>query len=453
MTNFVMRRLVMLLAMVPLLLLPAVAGAAGDQAPKIESFTLDNGLEVVVIPDRRAPVVTHMVWYKAGAADEPWGKSGIAHFLEHLMFKGTSNTPEREFSRAVAAIGGQENAFTSYDYTAYYQKVTPDALGRVMAYEADRMANLVLSDEQVLPERDVILEERRQRISNRPIARLSEAMNAALYQNHPYGIPVIGWEHEMAQLSREDALEFYQRFYTPNNAVLVVAGDVDARDVLALARDTYGKVERRAEAPPRVRPMEPEPDSPRRVSYSDVRVTSPSFYRIYLVPSYRLAEGKDAEALEILSNILGGASGSRLRKELVIDEQVVESASAGYMGGAYDHGEFSVRASLFAGGDPQAVEARIDGIINRILTDGVTAQEVEAAQESLIRSTMYERDSQTTMARLYGSVLTTGGTIEDIVQWPERIRSVTVEDVNAAARKWLEPRRSVTGLLLPREGS
>ena len=241
------------LAVVLVLIAPAAAEAPRDPA-EVENFLLDNGMEVVVIPDHRAPIVTHMVWYKVGSADEPPGKSGIAHFFEHLMFKGTKAHKAGEFGAKIAEIGGSENAFTSYDYTAYFQTVTPDALETMMAFEADRMRNLILTDDVIGPERDVILEERRSRIENSPDALLSEEVDATLYQNHPYRMPVIGWMHEMENLNRTDAVAFYDRYYAPNNAVLVVAGDVDAETVRKLAEKTYGKVPRGPDLPPRVRP-------------------------------------------------------------------------------------------------------------------------------------------------------------------------------------------------------
>ena len=223
----------------------AAALAAPAQAgigPQITNFTLSNGLEVVVIPDHRTPVVTHMLWYKVGSADETPGKSGLAHFLEHLMFKGTAKNPAGRFSQVVATIGGQENAFTAADYTGYFQRVPRDKLQDMMEFEADRMTGLALTDEVVRPELNVVLEEQNMRVANNPAARLGEQMDAALYLNHPYGRPVIGWRHEIEQLNRDGALEFYRRFYTPNNAILVVAGDVTPEEVRTLAQETYGKV-------------------------------------------------------------------------------------------------------------------------------------------------------------------------------------------------------------------
>src|SRR5690349_21432931 len=250
------------------------------------SFTLPNGMQVVVIQDHRTPVVTQMIWYKVGSADETPGRSGLAHFLEHLMFKGTDKHPVGEFSQTVLKIGGNENAFTSVDYTGYFQRVPRDQLGKMMEFEADRMTGLVLKDENVLPERDVVLEEYNMRIANNPEARLSEQIMAALYLNHPYGRPIIGWHHEIERLDREDALAFYRRFYAPNNAILVIAGDVEVKDIRPLVERNFGAIPAQPAIPARrVRPQEPEPAAPRTVTLSDPRVEQPAMRRTYLAPS------------------------------------------------------------------------------------------------------------------------------------------------------------------------
>src|SRR5690606_30429757 len=233
---------------------PPVSEQEKADGAQVARFMLDNGLEIIVIPDRRAPVVTQMVWYKVGSADEKPGKSGIAHFFEHLMFKGTTNHGPGEFSARIAEVGGRENAFTSYDYTAYYQQIAPTELRAMMEFEADRMTNLVLTDEVIGPERDVIIEERNSRVENDPSALLGEEVNATLYQNHPYRIPVIGWMHEIAQLNRADAIDFYRRYYAPNNAVLVVAGDVDPADVRQMAQEIYGVIPQGPQLAARERP-------------------------------------------------------------------------------------------------------------------------------------------------------------------------------------------------------
>src|ERR1700756_3354630 len=234
------------------------------------SFTLQNGLQVLIIQDHRTPVVTQMIWYKVGSSDETPGKSGLAHFLEHLMFKGTAKHPVGEFSQTVLRIGGNENAFTSVDYTGYFQRVPSEELARMMEFEADRMTGLILKDENVLPERDVVLEEFNMRVANNPEARLTEQIMAALYLNHPYGRPVIGWRQEIEKLDREDALAFYKRFYAPNNAILIIAGDVEANEVRPMVEKSFGPVAPQPAIPPkRICPQEPEPAAPRTVTLSD----------------------------------------------------------------------------------------------------------------------------------------------------------------------------------------
>ena len=423
--------------------------ASAEEAPGISSFTLDNGLEVVVIPDRRAPVVTHMIWYKVGSADDLPGKSGVAHFLEHLMFKGTEKHAAGEFSARIAEIGGEENAFTSTDYTAYFQQVAPEALPMVMEFESDRMRGLILTDEVVAPERDVIIEERRSRVDNNPGAVLAEEIEATLYQHHPYRIPVIGWMHEIKELDRSDAIAFYDRYYAPNNAVLVVAGDVEADEVRTLAEATYGNVEAGPALPPRVRQSEPEQNTSRTVTMSDPRVSVPSLQKSWVVPSYRNASEGEAEALDLLGEILGGGIRSRLYQQLVVKSGIAASAGAHYRGSALDHGGFTVYGAPRGETTLEEIERAVDAEIEKIIADGVTEDELERAKNRFLRSLIFARDSQAGMARIYGSMLTTGGTIADIEAWPDRIKAVTAEQVKAAAARHLDQRRSVTGYLLP----
>src|SRR5438105_15619592 len=291
------------------------------------SFTLDNGLQVLVIPDHRTPVVTQMIWYKVGSADETPGKSGLAHFLEHLMFKGTTKHPAGEFSDTVRRVGGNENAFTSVDYTGYFQRVPREQLAAMMEFEADRMTGLILKDENVLPERDVVLEEFNMRVANNPDARLSEQIMAALYLNHPYGRPVIGWRQEIEKLDREDALAFYRRFYAPNNAILVIAGDTDAKEVRPLVEQTFGKIAPQPSIPARrVRPQEPEQVAPRTVTLADPRVEQTSVRRYYLVPSSTTAASGESPALDVLAQLMGTGSNSYLYRALMIDRPLEDSA-------------------------------------------------------------------------------------------------------------------------------
>ncbi|MCP1198504.1 pitrilysin family protein [Notoacmeibacter sp. MSK16QG-6] len=426
------------------------ANTAYDEVPNVSHFTLDNGLEIVVVPDRRAPVVTHMLWYKIGSADEAPGKSGIAHFFEHLMFKGTKKHPAGAFSQAVAEIGGEENAFTSYDYTAYYQQIPPSALKEMMAFEADRMVNLVLTDAVIGPERAVILEERNSRVENSPSALLREEHSATLWQNSPYGIPVIGWKHEMEQLNREDAIDFYTRYYAPNNAVLVVTGDVTAENVRAMAEDTYGKVPRGPKLPPRARPQEPEQNTARSVTLRDERVSVPSFYSEWITPSYHTARDQaETAALEMLAEVLGGGVRSRLYERLVVDDSIAQSVGASYDASAWDDGSFTVWGSPRGSGDIDIMQRAIREEIDRIAKDGVSDDELTKAKNRSIKSLIFARDSQATMARIYGSLLATGGKVEDVNEWAGHIRAVTSDQVKAAATRWLDEDRATTAYLLP----
>ncbi|HEY8268367.1 MAG TPA: pitrilysin family protein [Xanthobacteraceae bacterium] len=421
---------------------------ASTAGPDITRFVLGNGLEVVVIPDRRAPVVTHMIWYRVGSADEEQGKSGIAHFLEHLMFKGTAKNPGGKFSQVVAAIGGQENAFTGPDYTAYFQRVAREHLGTLMEFEADRMTGLVLTDANVLPEREVVLEERRSRTDNDPRAQLSEAAQAALYVNHPYGRPVIGWEHEIRQLNREDALAFYRRHYAPNNAVLVISGDIGADEVRALADKTYGKLAKQSQIKPRMRPLEPNPLAHRRVVLADARVAQPSLSRSYLVPSYRTAKPGEGEALEVLSQILGNGSTSRLYRALVVEKGIAANAGAWYQGTAIDATSFGIYASPRPGVSLDDLEKSADAVIAEVATNGVTDEELARTKTRLIADTIYSQDSQAMLARIYGATLMVGLSVDHVKTWPDRIRAVTVEEVRGAAKNYLDLRRAVTGHLI-----
>jgi zinc protease len=417
-----------------------------------ETTTLANGLQVIAISNPRAPIVTHMVWYRAGAADEAPGKSGIAHFLEHLMFKGTKDVPPGEFSKIVARNGGRDNAFTSYDYTGYFQNIARDRLELVMKLEADRMTNLVLTDAEVNPERDVILEERRSTTDNNPGARLREQMQAALYLNSPYQHPVIGWEQEMRGLTTEDALAWYHRFYTPSNATLIVAGDITMAELKPLAEKYYGAIPGRPVAE-RVRPQEPVPQALRRVELKDARVRQTSLSRVYLAPSYSRGETQYADALQILSEIVGGGVTSRLHKALVLDRPLATSAGSYYDPDAYDTSSFGISAGLRPDAKLEDLEAAITAEITRLLEGGVTDDEVERAKRRLRASAVYARDSLQTGARALGEAITTGTGIVQVETWPQRISAVTAAQVTAAARAILRDERAVVGVLLPKPSS
>lgn len=413
-----------------------------------KTFTLKNGMQVVLIENHRAPIVVQMVWYRVGAADEPWGKSGIAHFLEHLMFKSTKTLKSGEFSRIIARNGGQENAFTSQDYTAYFQRVAADRLELMMKHEADRMVNLTLDAKEVLPERDVILEERRSRTDNRPGSLLGETARAAFWENHPYGLPVIGWAHEIAALTREDALDFYKKYYNPANAILIVAGDVTMEKLKPLAEKYYGIIPG-TPLPKRVRPKEPPHHAPKRVTLKDKRVGQPSMSRQYLAPSFSRGKTEYAHALELLSDILGGGTTSRLYRGLVIEQKLAAGAGSWYGGDSYDLTTFGVWGSPRPGVGLDKIEAAIDAELEKILKDGVTEDELARSKERMMASAIFARDNLETGARIIGTALTTGSTIDAVESWPEKIQAVTAAQVAAAARHVLVLRNSITSRLLP----
>ncbi len=429
------------------LLLPAILARpvlAGIFNP--ETFTLGNGMQVVVIESHRAPVVKHMVWYKVGSADEAPGESGIAHLLEHLMFKGTKTVPQGAFSAAIARNGGQENAFTSYDYTAYHQTIAKDRLEMVMRMEADRMTNLQISEEQVAPERMVVLEERRSRVDNNPSSQLSEQVNAALYLNYPYRRPIIGWEHEIRALDVDRILAFYKRYYAPNNAILIIEGDVTVDKIKTLAEKYYGVIPRGPDIQ-RNRTIEPPSRADIRVSLAHERVQQPSWSRTFLAPSYNYGETKHAYALQMLEEILGGGPSSRFYKALVLEQGIAHSAGAYY--GANDIGPstFGFYASPKEGVSFESIEEAINAEVSRLLQDGVTEQEVADVTERVKNKLVFARDNFGTAARVFGQVLATRSSVEDVEAWGDRMAAVTVDDVMSAARLVLDGTYSVTAEL------
>ncbi|MDV7338136.1 pitrilysin family protein [Terasakiella sp. A23] len=420
-----------------------------------QSFTLKNGMQVVLIPNNRVPVVHHMVWYRVGSADEPAGKSGIAHYFEHLMFKGTKTRAPGEFSKIVAKNGGRDNAFTSYDYTGYFQTVAKDRLPLMMELEADRMTNLTLTAEVIEPERQVILEERRQRTDNNPGSQLREQISTVQYMNHPYRIPVIGWEHEIKGLTLNDLNTFYKKWYAPNNAVLVVEGDITLAELRPLAEKYYGVIPA-GEKIERIRPIEPTQHADRRVTKWDERVRQNSIQRSYLAPSYGSAEEGDTSPydLQVLENILGGGSTSRLYRSLVIDQKVADSAGFYYSPSMLDQTTITFWASPKQGVDIAVVEQAILNEIDLLLEKGVTQDEVMRAQKTLVNEAVFARDNLGTAAQVLGSSLAIGVTIDQIESWPDRIKEVNPHSVNTALRAVLKDKYSTTGVLLSKgEGS
>lgn len=436
-------------ALICALMLPAAAMA--QISGKVTDFVLENGMQVVVVEDHRAPVVQHMLWYRAGSADEPKGSSGVAHFLEHLLFKATDKLESGEFSRVVAANGGRDNAFTSYDYTAYFQRVAADRLELMMTMEADRMKNIRLTPENITNERGVIIEERNQRTENNPQALFGEQINAAQYLNHRYGTPIIGWMHEMEELDLEDALSFYELYYSPNNTILIVSGDVTPEEVRALAEEHYGPIPRNPDMPDRLRTEEPRQNAERRVIMRDPRVAQPYVSRSYLVPERDSGAQETAAALTFLAEILGGGTTSFLAEKLQFDSPVTTYSTAWYNGVSLDDTSFRMIIVPSEGVSLEEGEAALDQALADFLEEGVDPEQLERIKLQIRAAEIYAQDNVDGIANRYGRALTSGLTVEDVAAWPAALDAVTAEDIMEAATL-LRREASVTGWLMRPEG-
>lgn len=427
----------------------AAARAAAADAPVFGAVAgkLPNGLTVITLESRRAPVASQMLWYRVGSADEPQGLSGMAHFLEHLMFRGTPSVPSGQFSRRVARTGGSDNAFTSFDYTAYFQQVARESLGTVMAMEADRMAHLLLDPGTIETERGVILEERRQVIDNSPRAKFRERLNASLFVNHPYGRPVIGWEHEIRTIPRAELAAFHDRHYAPDNAILILSGAVSPNEAMDLAAQHYGAIAGQGVAP-RARPKEPPPLGDRRLSLRDARAAEPAVTRAWVAPSFA-TDAQAAYALEIAAHLVGGGPGSRLHAALV-EPGLATGAYGYYSGEAVDATDFALGAAARPGTSTEKLEAALDAALKTLLDDGVTEAEVARSARQMTSGAVFARDSLMGGARVVGAALSTGVALADIEAWPARIRAVTAAQVTAAVRA-VVGQPGVTGWLLPEQ--
>jgi zinc protease len=426
---------------------PALASARLFDA---HMFQLSNGMQVVLIPDHRAPVVTHMLWYRVGSADEPPGKSGLAHFFEHLMFKGTPTHPKNAYARLIERIGGAFNAFTSYDYTAYYATVGSEHLELVMTLEADRMLNLSLSEEQLQVERQVIAEERRLRIDTDPEALLHEQVMATLFLNHRYGIPVIGWLHEIRSWTVDDVVTFYRRWYRPNNAVLVVAGDVTLDRLRALAETYYGGLPA-APTSARQRPVEPPHIAARRVALHDARIRRPLWMRLYLAPAYGTADKPRTPAIEVLAELLGGGPTSLLYRRLVRTLGLATEVSVDYSPAAIDQTTLAIVVVPAPKVSISELEQTVDQEIARLGDGAIDGADLRRVQQKMRAQAIRSRDGTLQAAQMAGAALSTGATLDEIDAWPARIGAVTAADVHAAARAVLRDEASVTGVLMAKE--
>ncbi len=434
----------------------AVAGASAEPTNTPSSFTLDNGMQVVVVPDHRAPVVTHMVWYKVGAADEAPGKSGIAHLFEHVMFKQTKNIGPEEFTSIVQRSGGQLNAFTSWDYTAYFERVHKDQLGKMMELEAERMVNLIINDDPKGPfisERDVVKEERRQRIENNPGALLQEMVLSEFWKGHPYEITVIGLMDEVAALTPQDGLEFYKEYYSPENAILVVAGDVTEEDVRVLAEEHYGPIEPTGEAHSarKWQPVAPLAET-KLITHSDPKVRQPVWSRYYMGTSFK-RDPDTALALEVGLEVLGGGMTSRLYQSLVEDQKLAINIATFAWTTLHDEGPAVIYGTPVEGVTLEALDAAVMTEVEKILAEGFTEAEVVRARNKLAASAIYQQDSQSSMANHYGANLALGFTLEEIASYPDEVRQVTPEQALAAVRAVFGADKNyITSHLLPAEG-
>jgi zinc protease len=430
---------------------PAVSAPApsapSTSAAQTFQFSLPNGMQVLVIPDHRAPVVTQMLWFKVGAVDDPPGISGVAHFFEHMMFRGTKQTPGDLFSQTVAKNGGEDNAFTTHDYTAFYEQIAVDRLKLAMGLEADRMVNLDLSESNVGTERDVVLEERRMRVENNPQALMGEQMEAALHMSHPYGRPVLGWAEEVRRIDKMSAQDFYKHHYAPNNAALIVAGDVTPEQIRVMAQAEFGKVAARP-LQPRSEFSEPPRLTETRMTLVRPDIQVPLFQRIYRVPSYAQASPGQAEGLETLAQVMGGDQTATLYRVLVEEKKLATDAGASYDGYARDAGEFSVYAVPRAGVSLETLEKAVDQVMQTFSASQAKTGDLTRAKTQLIASVTYRRDSQFAMASAYGQALMIGLTVDDVNEWPSRIRAVDAPSVQKAAQR-LFRRNAVTAYLLP----
>lgn len=434
------------------------SGSANAEIPKVfgaKTATLENGMQVVVIENHRAPVVTHMLWYQVGSADEPKGDgvSGAAHFLEHLMFKGSKAIKPGEFSKLIRNIGGNDNAFTSWDYTAFFQTIPSKYLPQVMALEADRMINLSLKDKDIESERDVIIEERRMRTDNDPQALFMEQLRTELYPNTVYAEPIIGWRDEMPLLQRSHVMDYYKTWYTPANAILVVSGDAAFKDVLEQAKKTYGLIPSH-KFPEHIRPRAPDFNSSIRLTLHHNDVRQPILYKAWLVPSF-MEDKQTYFNLEVLTETLSGGAATKLYQTLVVDRKKATSISLSYDGDARGHGALWLYAIPAPTVSMDDLEKEIDIVFREVVGNGIDVDDVEKSKRRMIDRALFARDSVTGPAMVIGQALAIGATLDDVESWPQKIDSVTREDVQTAFDIYLHPvtpkRVPVTGILLPAE--
>lgn len=443
--SLVLASLFSFLSFLALALLPAAGSLAG---PTAQEFRLSNGMKVIVNEDHRAPTVAHMVWYRVGSMDEQNGVTGVAHVLEHMMFKGTKQLKPGEFSERVAKLGGRENAFTSKDYTAYFQQVEKSRLEKVMALEADRMHNLTMDAAEFGKEIRVVMEERRLRTDDQPLSLLNEALNATAWVAHPYRNPIVGWMDDLQNMKASDALDWYRRWYAPNNATLVVSGDVDARQVLALAQKYYGRI------PSKPLPVTRPQQEPVQTGIKRVTVKAPA-ENPYLIMAWKVPKLNDVEkddepfALEVLAAVLDGYDNARLPARLVRTERLANSVDAGYDGMERGPVMFAMSGEPTQGTSLEKLEAALRAEIARVANDGVSEQELRRVKAQLIASQVYKRDSVFGQAMEIGTMEMAGISHKQVDRIIERLSAVTPAQVQAVARKYFSDDQLTVATLSP----
>ena len=421
------------------------------QTPKVESFTLENGMEVVVVENHRVPAVSHIVWFRAGAADDPPGKSGLAHYHEHMMFQGTPTVPAGEYAKTIMRLGGEKNAFTSYDFTAYTVSIAKEHLARVMELEADRMQNLAPAQSDFPREREVIIEERKSTLESNPTSLLNEQMDAVLYRNHPYGTSVIGWLHEMQGLTEEDAMRLHRRAYHASNAILVIVGDVTMDEVRPLAERYYGPLPK-VDLPKRHFLQEPPQIAPRSVTLRHSAVKEPIWSRRYMASSALNGDTQQFLPLYVLSHVLGGSTGSRLYQSLVVRQKIASSVDCDYDGMRMGPGDMNVTVVPAPGVSMDAVAAAVEKEIASIRKDGITEEELTIAKTLNKADMIYAQDGLGGVAYYLGQLKVLGLPVTYFTEFAAMVDAVTQAQVKEAANVFND-NASVTGILLPEKPS
>ncbi len=430
-----------------LIVLPPSYSVANSIA--YEHFTLKNGLQVVLVPNHKVPAVSHMVWYRTGAHDEENGKTGLAHLLEHLMFKATDKLAAGEFSSNVAKAGGNDNAFTHYDYTGYYQNIARNKLPMVMAMEADRMQNIKLNEKQLKKEKLVVLEERRSRIENNPLALLAEQMDKELFQNHPYGRPIIGWPDDIESLSLADTTAFYQRHYAPNNAVLIIVGDITIDELQPMAEKYYGPL-KPSSLPPRNIQRHITPPKAQRITRPDERIHKSQWLRFYIAPQYS-QECSTCYALTLLSYLLGESRTSQLYEKLVVNKKLATSVSSNYDDLSLGPATFSISATPAPNISLEILEKEINTQLEYAASHPFSEAQITRAKQALSAQVIYAQEDFSTLGRIFGTLYVLGLDGDYVTQWKSQINKVTSQQIMLAAQHILKSEHAITGWLVPKK--